>query len=508
VADTVFAPSNTEKIFHHLGVFRSLLLRYLLTYEGAIPMNGTKKNDRVNPPALRSWMGVSTESIIQRREFDPLLAKALELLKSYEKATDCPVSVLGPNFQTIEESKHPKAMLFCTLCKKYCPDSHKRWTAGEYPCTGMHLKAIEESQRRGGSYIYTCKMGFIFWTSPIYSGQRFAGALMSSGIIAINHAEAVENVYRLCRKTISKKEVKNYLENIPQKTYEGVKALAQMMLHCAELLSSGSEESMEPIKRRAEPAAPREASIHLFKENREPNVIQGYPLDKERMLLASLRRGDNEAGRKILGELLDIIFTTSPGNFEFFKLRALELVVLLSRAVTASETSGYDSILEANNRYLKRIDDSQNTRELTENLHIIVDRMSGKIFSFQGIRHSSALRKAERYIWENYTRKLSLQEIADASGLSAPYFSTIFKEEMGENLSNYLNRLRVEKAATMLIETELTLNEIAGACGFEDQSWFSKIFKSFTSLSPGKYREKGGNYITSLSDGALSQVDA
>ena len=50
---------------------------------------------------------------------------------------------------------------------------------------------------------------------------------------------------------------------------------------------------------------------------------------------------------------------------------------------------------------------------------------------------------------------------------------------MGENLSNYLNRLRAEKAATMLAETNMTLSGIAAACGFEDQSWFSKIFKSF-----------------------------
>jgi AraC-like DNA-binding protein len=58
------------------------------------------------------------------------------------------------------------------------------------------------------------------------------------------------------------------------------------------------------------------------------------------------------------------------------------------------------------------------------------------------------------------------------------------------------------------VETELTLSEIAAACGFEDQSWFSKIFKNFTGLSPGKYREKGGAYIASLSKGALSQVNA
>jgi AraC-like DNA-binding protein/ligand-binding sensor protein len=451
---------------------------------------------------------MSDLSIIRRRELDPLLSRALEVLNAYEKATDCPISVLGPDLHPVAESKHPKAMLFCTLCKRYCRD-RKTFAPQEYPCTDMHFKAIEESQRLGGSYIYTCKMGFIFWTSPIYSGQRFAGALMSSGILAIERQQAVENVYRLCRGDISRGEVEVYLGSIPQKTYDGVKALAQMMLHCAEQLSNGIEETNESRKRYTEPESPRDPPIHLFKETRsQEDSGQGYPLDKERMLLASLRRGDNEAGRKILGELLNILYAASPGNFDFFKLRAMELVVLLSRAAVNPENGDTNLILEANNRYLKKIEDSQNVRELTENLHIIVDRMSGKIFSFQGVRHSSALRKAERYIWENYTRKISLQEIAEASGLSAPYFSTIFKEEMGENLSNYLNRLRVEKATTMLAETELTLNEIASACGFEDQSWFSKIFKSFTSLSPGKYREKGGNYITSLSGGALSQADA
>jgi transcriptional regulator GlxA family with amidase domain len=63
---------------------------------------------------------------------------------------------------------------------------------------------------------------------------------------------------------------------------------------------------------------------------------------------------------------------------------------------------------------------------------------------------------------------------------------------MGENLSAYLNRLRVEKAAAMLIETDLSLGEISGSCGFEDQSWFSKIFKYYAGISPGKFRERGG----------------
>jgi AraC-like DNA-binding protein len=63
---------------------------------------------------------------------------------------------------------------------------------------------------------------------------------------------------------------------------------------------------------------------------------------------------------------------------------------------------------------------------------------------------------------------------------------------MGENLSSYLNRMRVEKASYMLRETDLSLSDIATDCGFEDQSWFSKIFKSYTGVSPGKYQGQGG----------------
>jgi YesN/AraC family two-component response regulator len=162
-------------------------------------------------------------------------------------------------------------------------------------------------------------------------------------------------------------------------------------------------------------------------------------------------------------------------------------------------------MLETNNHYLTQIQAVENIEELTDVLHNIVETMAGQIFSFQGIRHAAALRKAERFIYENYNRKISLKEIADASGLSAPYFSTIFKEEMGENLSTYLNRLRVEKACHLLTETNLSLSEIAGSCGFEDQSWFSKIFKSYTRLSPGKYRGQGGSTIAELSDDSISE---
>jgi YesN/AraC family two-component response regulator len=154
-----------------------------------------------------------------------------------------------------------------------------------------------------------------------------------------------------------------------------------------------------------------------------------------------------------------------------------------------------DLCLEINCQNLKIVQEAKTIEELTDIIHNVVDRVSGIISTFQGIPHAAALRKAENFIQENFTKKISLKEIADIAGLSPPYFSTVFKEEMGENLSKYLNRLRVEKASRLLLETDMFLNEIAACCCFKDQSWFSKIFKAFTGISPGKYRNQGGVII-------------
>ena len=424
---------------------------------------------------------MSETNIIQRRDLDPLWLRATKVMRHYEKVSNCMAMVIGVDYDLVEYSKHPKAVIFCTLCKRY-HHSVSKDTPHEHPCSEMHREAVDEARRLGGSYVYTCPVGIFFWTSPFFSGERFAGALTSSGILAVDRQKIIERIFSVCKGEISRDELAKYIEGIPHKSSEEIRALAQMMLLCAEQISghgSFREDSLES------------GGIHNCVD------CQSNVLDQERALIASLRRGDNSESQAIARDLMNNLSVISNGNFEYFKLKAIELMVLLSRAEANSENN--EELVEANNRYLKRIEDSKTADEVTGNLCMFLQRMVGIMFTFHGIRHASALRKAERFIWENYTRKLSLKEIAGVSGLSAPYFSTIFKDEMGENLSAYLNRLRVEKAASMLLETDYPINNISAACGFEDQSWFSKIFKSYTGCSPNKFREqgKGGTLLSS-----------
>jgi AraC-like DNA-binding protein/ligand-binding sensor protein len=433
-------------------------------------------------------------NIIKNRDTEPLLPKAGSILTTYEKAANCVVSVIVPGGEDLFPGEDATAVSLCSYCRKRLQDQGPGGPGGAFPCEGAHQKGIEESRRLGSSYIYMCPVGLVFWVSPLYSGGHYAGALMAGNVLGIEREKVLERVRSDCPDSEAVDRIKSNLEAIPRRDYEEIKALAQMMLICAQQISASAgipdagpsgenAERQEAEAPAARPVAPEE----------QPPAIRlptAQPSSNERLLIAALRRGDGSAARKILEDIFDNLKAMCPGDLRFFRCRAIELVVLLSRSCSAEKTS--DPMLEENNLYLKKINDSVTIEELQSNLHRIVERMAGRIFSFHGLRHASALRRAERFIWKNYTRKVSLEEIATASGLSAPYFSTIFREEMGEHLSTHLNRLRVEKACTMLLETRATLNEISESCGFEDQSWFSKIFKSYTGYSPGKYREQGG----------------
>jgi YesN/AraC family two-component response regulator len=273
-----------------------------------------------------------------------------------------------------------------------------------------------------------------------------------------------------------------------------------MLFLVAEDLSKYSRENFEGPKRINEQQSRLSSEIHKHKKNfSAPRFDESYPLEKERNLLAALRRGDQETARGILNELLGLIFFSHSGNFEYIKFKSIELLVLLSRAVM--ENSEEDQTQEeAQGRYLRALLEAENLEELTDLLNRIVERLSIKIFTFHRVKHASALRKAERYVRNNYSRRLSLSEVARAAELSPAYFSTLFKQEMGEGFSDYLARLRIEKATLLLLKTNLGLPEIASQCGFEDQSWFSKTFKKFMRLSPGKYREMGGDWAPKVEE--------
>jgi len=457
-------------------------------------------------------MGViMRENRIQQDYNDNLIEKASRIMFDYNQATGSSICIYDSAFKPqfpgrcgIESSPEKK---ICPYCSKNRSGEDKK---DGFPCNEMHVNAIKEASKKGCCHVYNCSLGLLFWTSPIFTEGAFSGAIRGSGFFlekqkAVDIFNNSNDTFVMCNNETPKEEIKERVSSFPGADGDKVQSLAEMMQLCAESLSTGSEDYHETLKRRAQQQETISKIIEELKQQYPTNAEKlGYPLEKEKMLMSALRKGEGAEAKRTLYELLAMLFFTNPGQFKYVQLRIIELVVLISRVEVSPAKSGNLS-MEINSQNLRMVQEAKSVEELTDILHNIIDRVSGTISSFRGIPHAAALRKAENFIMENFTRKISLKEISAVAGLSPPYFSTIFKDEMGENLSKYLNRLRVEKASRLLLETDMSLSEIAACCCFEDQSWFSKIFKAYTGISPGKYRNQGGGLIRNIGDDNLSE---
>lgn len=94
------------------------------------------------------------------------------------------------------------------------------------------------------------------------------------------------------------------------------------------------------------------------------------------------------------------------------------------------------------------------------------------------------------FIQTYYYESLTLEEVSKVANMSQSYFCRKFKEIYGMNYVKYLTEFRLEKSKQFIIESELSLSEIARKTGFSDLSYFSKLFKAHSGISPNKFRRE------------------
>lgn len=100
----------------------------------------------------------------------------------------------------------------------------------------------------------------------------------------------------------------------------------------------------------------------------------------------------------------------------------------------------------------------------------------------------SSMEKIEEYLRTNYQQDITLQEIADRFYLSREHISRKFKQEYHETITDYVTRIRMEKAKELLGKPGSKIYEIAYHIGYHNEKYFSKVFKKFYGITPNEYR--------------------
>jgi AraC-like DNA-binding protein len=125
---------------------------------------------------------------------------------------------------------------------------------------------------------------------------------------------------------------------------------------------------------------------------------------------------------------------------------------------------------------------------LAMSLVLSIFRQYGRLLSVAS-RRSHSLSWVPSYLSFNIGEPLSVAQMARRANLSPSRFGAVFRQHFGLSPHQYLLRLRIEHAQSLLTTTDLPLRDIAESCGFADAHHFSKAFKRIVGVSPGAYRQ-------------------
>lgn len=154
------------------------------------------------------------------------------------------------------------------------------------------------------------------------------------------------------------------------------------------------------------------------------------------------------------------------------------------KVIRLTQLQGFDSLLEFFSLLSVLADAKRST--------IVSNHYDGEEFAMTV--KSRRINKVIQFLQDNYSREISLAQVAELVGMSDSAFSHFFKSKTNSTYIEYLNGLRIARACQMLANTNLTVAEICYRCGFNNMSNFIRMFRKYKQMTPTEYR----GFITQL----------
>ncbi len=400
------------------------------------------------------------------------------MLETYYNSTGISVKYVDATGKTV--LKICDEISFCSMFHSI--------TNGGRICEQTHLYAGKQSHSLGESFIFFCPAGLTEFCYPIIFEGIFQGTLVG-GPILMSYPDdlLVDELLEKNQLDISyKSKLHPYLRSVPVTDPKRVRHLSNLLQILGDQLMGQNQIEMQVLYSRKELQKQIHKSLLNFKN--EGVISSQYPYEKEKELLIRVRSGDSSGARAVLNDLLGYIFFDTYADIEVSKSRALEICSLISRAAIEGGAD-LNLMFGMNYHFIQDLSQIHTMDDLSYWMMQVLDRFTEHVILVMDSEHPTAIREALKYINTHYSQRITLRETAEIAGLSPKYLSSIFKKDTGSSFTEYINNLRINEAKCLLSTTTLTVFDIALSTGFEDQSYFTKVFKKATHLTPLQYRK-------------------
>ncbi|TCO78039.1 PocR ligand-binding domain-containing protein [Marinisporobacter balticus] len=396
---------------------------------------------------------------------------------------------------------------FCTLCAK-----HKSCEEEDYSSLNQSLNNNHK--------IFTCYYNVITLSIPIMVNGEIIGYVKCGNLLINKLKDIEEKLLALSKEeNIAYEEILEAYESLPivlkSRLYALIEALTIVAKYITEIIINSMiekelrEKNNQILEKTQEKLyledALKQVNLKLLKTQvtsnlKLPRKAEGvfstiekieYPFSMEIGLEKYIQALDENNSIQVVKR---IIFYYKDRNISLSKTKNIldEMVAVISRMLYR-ETDDIEIMSKIREKYKGSIFYSQTYEDLTQCMILFVTEMTDLLRHVLLNGTYNLIEKVNTYINENYYKDLTLNLISNIFYVSPNYLSTLFNEQNKISLTDYINKIRIEKAKEYLKNTELKIAEISKKVGYNNMSYFGYMFKKYIKATPKQYRVENKN---------------
>jgi two-component system, response regulator YesN len=408
-------------------------------------------------------------------------AKFAKIERAFRKHFQFALETTGPDGQAAPGLSSPDAQP--DFCSRVQCD-----TVGQHRCIAERRRAVEIAAQTGQSFITICHAGIVVVCVPVVDTDRIYGGMFFGRClwepvtpILIRDVER-----RLRGSQANGDEIVEALDHLPVVRGRQIHNAAEFLF---DLLYEVGGFDARVIRWRRQRSKQQSEIGEFIQQRKKLGAEWQYPLKSERALLQKVKIGDRTGAKEILNSILGTILFKDIGDLGILKARLLELLSVLSRAAVEGGVD-VETMLEKNLTFVNKVMRIDNQEDLCAWISTALNEFIELVYSSQDARKISQIRPAINYIDANHDKPMTLAEIARASHLSVSRLAHVFKEQMGITVIDYVTSVRIERAKHLLLATDQSCTEICFEVGYNNQSYFTRTFKTVVGMTPRQFRNR------------------
>lgn len=398
-------------------------------------------------------------------------------IEAFSDITGIPVTYFNYNNEIIKKFKSDNK-----ICNFF--DIYKECSG---PCRRNLASSGQFASRLGEPYIFLCKSGLANIATSLIIDEVFVGYFIAGPIV----------IEKLRSSTVKKFSMLNNLSDTDisiSRMFANklgvyhpnqISKIALLLYNC---IITAVSDNNDYSALRNQYSQQNQINTDIQKYKKESTPME-YPYDLENILINNVTNGQITAAKENITELLNEFSILEAGDLDGIKAKTLWLFAIIIRIANENE-GNLNKVLDTDLDVINKLSESTSPSELLDNSKSIIELITKNMLTSIYSGNSQIIIKALRYIKKHYKEKITLKDIEQNLHVNASYFSTLFKHEMGVTFTDHINALKIEHASNLLSTTNLSIIDILFSTGFDDQSYFTKVFKKAKGITPKQYRSE------------------